>query len=128
MKRFVFVLILGLFLVSCAPQPTPEPLGAEVYITSSELLVAESYPVQVRLHVVGDLPTPCHTFAAEVSGPDGENRIDVSAYSIGDPLAICVQVLEPFDETVAIPITGAADGTYSVWLNGEFVGEFSYPA
>jgi hypothetical protein len=127
MKRFFLVLITGLFFASCAPPPTPEPLGAEAYITSSDLLIAESYPVQVRLHIVGDLPTPCHTFASEVSGPDGENHIDVTAYSIGDPLAICLQVLEPFEENVAIPMTGAPDGMYSVWLNGEFVGEFSYP-
>jgi hypothetical protein len=127
MHRFVFLVILGLLITACTPKPTPEPVGAEVYISGSELLVAESYPVQVRLHIVGDLPTPCHTFAAEVSGPDANSRIDVTAYSISDPLAICIQVLEPFNVNVAIPMTGAADGTYSVWLNGEFAGEFSYP-
>jgi hypothetical protein len=36
-------------------------------------------------------------------------------------------VIEPFEESVSIPMTGKPDGMYTVWVNGELVGEFSYP-
>jgi hypothetical protein len=79
------------------------------------------------LHIVGSLPTPCHEFLSEVAGSDEQNRIFVTAWSEADPAAICAQVLQSFDESVSIPMGGAADGTYSVWLNEDLVGEFSYP-
>jgi len=79
------------------------------------------------LHIVGNLPTPCHEFQFSVSQPDAKNRIYVAAWSESDPTAICAQVLQPFEENVSIPMAGVADGTYSVWLNGELVGEFNYP-
>lgn len=120
-------LLAGL-LTACAPQAEGPGTGAQpVYIDSADLLIAESYPVQVRLHLVGNLPTPCHHFEAEVAAPDQQNRIEVTAYSTVDAAMRCAQVLQPIDENIAIPMDGAADGAYSVWLNGELVGEFNYP-
>ena len=97
------------------------------YISSSDLLIMESFPVQIALHIIGDLPTPCHRFRTDVADPDAQNRIDVTAYSLANPELMCAQVLQPFEESVPIPMDGAPDGTYSVWLNGEEVGEFTYP-
>ncbi len=127
-------LVAAASLIACAAPPsstpdvpTEQPKGGAVYIDSADLLIMESYPVQIALHIVGNLPTPCHEFRSEVAQPDNENRIYVSAWSESDPAAMCAQVLQPFDESVGIPMDGSADGTYSVWLNGEKVGEFSYP-
>jgi hypothetical protein len=131
MKMFlVFLpLLVAASLISCGalPPTTEEPRGGAVYIDSSDLLIMESYPVQVALHIVGNLSTPCHEFHSEVTQPDDQNRIFVTAWSEADPAAMCAQVLQPFDTSVSIPMSGAADGTYSVWLNGEEVGEFTYP-
>jgi inhibitor of cysteine peptidase len=137
------LILLAMLLTACAPaaiatQPSAAtetampsiPPGYEegpIFINSSELLVAESYPVQVHLHITGDLPTPCNRFRADVAAPNSENQIHVRAYTVVNPDMMCTQALEPFDENVAIPMDGAADGFYSVWLNGELVGEFSYP-
>lgn len=107
--------------------PTQEPGGDPVYIDTADLLIMESYPVQVALHIVGNLPTPCHEFRSEVAAPDDQNRILVIAWSEADPAAICAQVLTPFDTSVSIPMDGAADGKYTVWFNGERSGEFTYP-
>jgi hypothetical protein len=107
--------------------PTVDPQGGAVYIDSTDLLIAESFPVQVSLRIAGNLPTPCHEFRSSVAHPDAENRIYVNAWSESDPAAMCAQVLQPFELSVAIPMGGEADGSYSVWLNGELVGEFSYP-
>lgn len=127
-KYLLFVLIAC--LAACAPaataSPTPQGVKGPLYISSAELLIMESFPIQVRLHVTGDLPTPCHRFQAEVSQPDAENRIDVNIYSLSNPELMCAQVLQPFDESVSIPMSGRPDGTYSVYLNGELIGQFEY--
>lgn len=127
MRLLLVATLLAAALAACAPPPDAGAEHQPVYVDSADLLIAESFPVQVRLHVVGNLPTPCHVFHAEVAEPDAQNRIAVTAYSRVDPAMMCAQVLQPFDESIAIPMDGAADGAYSVWLNGEQVGEFSYP-
>ena len=143
-KWLVPYLVLAIIAIACASTPPVStepsiPTGAPtmtvppgfergpVYISSTDLLIMESFPVQIALHIIGDLPTPCHRFQAEVAKPDAENRIEVTAYSLANPELMCAQVLQPFEESVPIPMDGAPDGTYSVWLNGEEVGEFTYP-
>lgn len=129
-KMLLIIVSLVIFLAGCAPgtaTSTTAPIREAVYISSSELLIMESYPVQVSLHITGDLPTPCHTFHFAVAAPDAENRIYVTVWSVSNQAAMCTQVLEPFDESISVSMEGAAEGTYSVWLNGEMVEEFSYP-
>lgn len=143
------ILILLPVLVGCASLPVPSatlaelrtamPAGTEtlaipdgfekgpIFVNQADLLIMESYPVQVRLNIQGDMPTPCHRFRADVVQPDAQNQIQVMAYSFSNPEMMCSQVLQPFEENVLIPMDGSADGTYTVWLNGELVGEFNYP-
>jgi len=128
-RKLITCLMIAVFLAACAPiavTPTPQGEKGPVYVSSAELLIMESFPVQVRLHITGDLPTPCHSFHAEVSEPDTQNRIDVTAYSLYNPNLMCAQMLQPFDESVSVPMSGQADGTYTVYLNGELVGQFDY--
>lgn len=113
-----------------AGQPYPPPGDREgerspVYLDSSDVLLLESDPVQVRLVLRGSLPTPCHELRTRVSEPDEQNRIEVEVYSLADPDVICAQMLATFEEQV--PLGSFADGTYSVWVNSELAGEFSLP-
>ena len=98
-------------------------LRGEVSVSSSELIIMESYPLQVDLAVEGTLPTPCHHLRAVVHEPDGENAIHVELYSLVDPEVVCVQMLQAFESR--IPLGSYPDGTYSVYLNEELVGEFT---
>lgn len=107
--------------------PSPEPTGeglsrGNVYITSVELLIRESFPPQIALQVSGDLPTPCHALKAEVSEPNPENTILVTIYSVYDSKKACIQVLKPFTENVSIGTF--PNGHYTVVVNGKTVGEF----
>lgn len=105
--------------------PSPEPArGVEgpVYVEDTDLLLMESYPVQVALLVSGNLPTPCHELRWEVSDADPSGRIVVEMVSIADAETLCVQVLEPFEER--IPLGSYESGAFSVWLNGEQVADF----
>ena len=93
-----------------------------VYINETELLILESFPVQIELVIRGALPTPCSSFEWSVEDPDAKGRIEVEAFSLQDPALDCIQVLQEMEERLAIG--SYSEGSYSVWLNGEFVGEF----
>ena len=105
------------------PEPRP-PIGGnvdgEVWITSADLRIMESYPIQVMLDVSGDKPTACHEifWTAE---DDGEH-IDIAMISQIAPDQVCAQVIEPF--TIAVPLGSWAEESREVRLNGEVVGSF----
>jgi inhibitor of cysteine peptidase len=133
--RKALCLTLGtlLFLAACSgevqnPESTPTKdilIRSEAYIEESEILLLESFPVQVRLRLRGNLPTPCHELQWEVSEPDELGRINVEVSSTSEPDRICIQVLEPFE--AQIPLGDYREGEFTVWLKGEMVGEFNLP-
>jgi len=94
-----------------------------VVIDSSDVVLLESQPMQIMLHMKGNLPTPCHKLRAKLSEPDAENKINVEVYSLSDPDEICIQVLQDFETN--IPLGSYAAGAYKVLVNGEKVGEFT---
>ena len=109
------------------PQESDSQLKrGNVFIDTAQMLVLESYPPQYRLSITGSLPTPCHKLRLVVGQPDATNRIDVEAYSVYDPGTVCVQVLKPFEAVLSLD--GFASGKYSIWLNGEAMGEIEVPA
>ncbi len=95
---------------------------SQVFIDSTELLILESYPIQVHLQLAGSLPTPCHKLRSFITPPDKENRIFIEVYSAVDPEVVCVQVLEPFSST--INLGSFPSGHYIVYLNEELIAEF----
>lgn len=94
----------------------------EVILGSTDIILLESFPVQVHLKVKGDLPTPCHFLRAEVSQPDAENRIDVKLYTLTEQDVMCIQVIQPFEDT--IPLGDYSSGSYQLFVNGDLVSEF----
>ncbi|MEK6221085.1 MAG: hypothetical protein N2D54_02435 [Chloroflexota bacterium] len=101
------------------------PGNAEV--KNVDILILESYPIQVMLKIEGSLPTPCHVLAAKFSDPNAQNEIYVEIFSEIAEDVICIQVIEDFQENVGLPLNDLPDGKYSIWVNGENVGEFTYP-
>lgn len=118
--------------VETQPMPTPEPdmpsvspdsaNRGNIYLNEISLLIRESYPVQVAVYLSGNLPTPCHHLVTEIQAPDDKNRIFVEVYTTVDPNLMCIQVLKPLEETVELGTFPT--GHYTVWVNGEQIGEF----
>ncbi len=109
-----------------SPVPEDATLNqGNVFINESGIIMMESYPVQVRLELSGDLPTPCNDLRVVVSPPDANNEIQVAVYSVIDPDTMCTQVLAPFDAT--IPIGNFTTGSYRVLVNGELAGTIDLP-
>lgn len=87
-----------------------------LYIDEIDVRVAESYPVQLFLDVVGSTPTPCHKVAYSV---DTEaDTITVQLTTVAQE-GMCAQVLQPVQ--FAVPL-GHAELPVTVSVNdGEFV-------
>lgn len=138
MKRILFAAIaFSLIAIACAAGPddpvdsdgtsppttgplvVPEDAGP-FFVDSTDILLMESFPVQVALRVVGNLPSPCHQPVWEVED-DGE-AIHVTLASVADADRVCTQVLVPAE--LSIPLGSFESGARNVILNGEEVGDF----
>jgi hypothetical protein len=126
--RSAFALtMLTLMLAACAaggPPELPPVGGSQIEITpdSVQVLVLESFPMQVKMQVKGHLPTPCHELRWEVGDPDEERQIHVDLWAELGSETTCAQVLEPFEDT--IDLGNFEERGYSIWINGEKAGEF----
>jgi inhibitor of cysteine peptidase len=94
----------------------PGYVRGPVYIDSVELLLLESYPVQVQVRLQGTLPTPCHRLAWDLRAPDTRGRITLDVYSAADPGIACIQALEPFEQV--IDVGSFIRGSYILVVNG----------
>ena len=127
-------LALPLLVGGCGGQPGPTSLAptvepgmvrAELTPVETDLLLLESFPVQVRLFVAGDLPNPCARLGWAVKPGDDQGRIEVALYTDQPTGTACVQVLASYAET--IPIGSFERGSFAVFVNGQQVEEFVLP-
>jgi len=106
----------------------PPPPGSQgmmrghAFPDAMALNVEPGTPAKVSLRLKGDLPTPCHILQVDMAAPDSENRIQIEVYSLVDPNKMCAQVLVPFEQELVLG--SFSGGKYSVWVNGQQVGEF----
>jgi hypothetical protein len=93
-----------------------------VEIKDSGVVKLESDPLQVKIHLVGTLPNPCHFLRVNPSQPDDQKRIQVDVYSVTKPGEVCTEVIQNFD--VEVPLGSLSSGHYLIYINGELLGEF----
>ncbi len=103
------------------PTERVDMVRGNVFIDKKELQVMESDPVQLSLSLAGNLPTPCHQLQYEVSGAEEEGEIRVEVWSVAPADQECIQVLEAFEESISLGT--AKEGSFSVFVNGEEVGQ-----
>lgn len=94
----------------------------KAFLKEASIVIRESYPPQISLNLSGDLPTPCNQLRVDISQPMPDYKINVDVFSVIDPNVICTQVLKSFEESISLGTFPS--GHYSVWVNGESVGEF----
>jgi hypothetical protein len=92
---------------------------AYVETASSEVLMRTGEQ-PTALHLVGNVPNPCYEVRVVVQPPDAQNKLMVEVYSVADAERICVEMLQPFDVTVALGTLAA--GTYTVFINEQELG------
>jgi inhibitor of cysteine peptidase len=96
-------------------EPNNGYITAPVTVEAIDVLLLESFPVQVMVQVQGYLPDPCYEALEPVIERDG-NRFVIEIVGERDEDAMCAQVIEPYEENINL---GAVEpGEYAVEVNG----------
>ena len=96
------------------------PATGPFYLDSTELNIAESFPLQIFVAVEGSQPTPCDE--VDWTWTQDGDRIDIDLYTVADPAATCIQALQPVSFTISL---GSFEtGTYTIYINEEEIGSF----
>jgi len=117
-KKF---LLLGLVAISiiifitgcCAPMV---PVIGLASVDEIDMLILESFPVQINVISRENLPDPC-TEISEVLQERGGDAFFITIKTYRSP-GFCIQVLAPFEETIPLGVYGLPAGTYTVEVNG----------
>ena len=86
-------------------------------VESIEVVVLESFPVQINVNASGYLPDSCtkiHTITKEKQG----NIFLVAIKTVRPADAVCAQVIVPFQEVISLDVYGLKAGIYNVNVNG----------
>ena len=108
-----------------APSPEPGVVRTEVTPAVTDIVFLETFPVQVRLIVEGELPNPCSHLGWYVMPGDDQGRIEVALYADEPTETACIQVVASYSQV--IPIGAFERGSYAVFLNDQPVEEFVLP-
>jgi SdrD B-like domain len=100
--------------------PTPTGVAMETGrapVDSFDILVLESFPVQINLVVRGNLPDACTTIDSVTQSRRG-NTFVVTLKTTRPAGALCGAVLVPYEQRVPLDVQGLPKGTYTVEVNG----------
>jgi inhibitor of cysteine peptidase len=113
----VALAIPSLLFAACETASEPTVVRAQAHVTEVSVQILESFPVQVRAVVKGELPDGCTTIdSIDVSRDGNEFRITLMTARPAD--AVCTQVLVLFEEIVPLEVRGLPAGEYRVVANG----------
>jgi inhibitor of cysteine peptidase len=126
----LLLLVAGCSLLGQTEEPTPtatnpppttevdqEPETTQVTVESLEILLLESFPVQVNAIVSGNLPDGCSTLNEPRPRREG-NTFVINLVASRLPDEVCTQALVPFDQVIPLDVAGLPAGTYTVSVNG----------
>jgi hypothetical protein len=103
-----------------APVETIDPenlMIGEAQVETLDILIMESFPVQVNVHVTGYLGDGCTTLGDIETTQEGDTfLVHITTQRPAD--AMCTQQLVGFEENVALDVEGLPAGTYTVDVNG----------
>ena len=89
-----------------------------VSVDAVQVMIMESFPVQVSVSVSGNKSVPCvELLPAAVARTDNVFTV-VLAETVLGPAESCIAVLDPFEVSVSLDVLGLSAGDYTVMVNG----------
>ena len=99
------------------PHADIDPVPGRALVDSIDVLILESFPVQIHVVAKGHLPDSCTTIDQIVEEQVGDTfRVTITTTRPAEES--CAQVLTPFEEAIALDVYGLPAGTYTVDVNG----------
>lgn len=130
----VLIVLLTLLLAACAP--TSRELGIQTppavtiatatqpqisindaQVSSVEVQVAQTDPLQVNAIVRGNLSDSC-THLGDTQTTYAEDTFQIKLVTVTPSDQGCVQIISPYEQTIPLDTTGLTPGTYTVVANG----------
>ncbi len=135
----LMVLVFGVLLAACSGSSEPDQLppdvqtalpplsnapdaalqaqavqpGREAQIESVEVVILESFPVQVQVLIRGSLPNAC-TLLDQINQANNGASFDIAVSTVRQTDVMCAEQRQPFDQTAALDVVGLPAGTYTV--------------
>jgi inhibitor of cysteine peptidase len=100
-----------------SPSSGTQPIIGLALIESIEILILESFPVQVHVRIKGILGDSC-TSLHQITQTRVENTFTITVTTTRPTDAVCADIITQFEETVALDVYGLPAGTYTVDVNG----------
>ena len=106
------------------PTPTSQPALPEgevnydlAPVDNIDILMMESFPVQIRVMISGNLPDGCSQIdEAQVTREDDTFHIELTTRRLVDKE--CTEALVPYEEYIPLDVVGLPAGKYTVEVNG----------
>jgi hypothetical protein len=95
----------------------------DVIVEASSLTRMETTPPAMLLNFSYFPPSPCHQLRVEVTPPDVQNRINITAYGVAENKPCELESIAT-SVPASLDLGGLPAGHYSISLNGNVVGEF----
>jgi len=118
MKKAIVVTMSLVLLTGCTPSASDTAPDSEnlALIEDVNILMLESFPVQVNAEVKGTLRNGCEVIDEITT--NRENNTFVVRISVEEEGEVCTQALVPFEEVVGLDVEGLRAGEYTVDVNG----------
>ena len=108
------VISMIIFITGCCAPIIPG-IGLAT-VERIDILILESFPVQIFVIVSGYLPNPCTEIGPIIQTREGKTFfVTIKTYCSQE---ICIQVIAPFEEIIPLDVYGLSAGTYTVDVNG----------
>jgi len=107
------IMLITIFITGCFSIPPTIGLAS---VDEIDILILESFPVQINVIARGNLPNPCTEISEVLQEKEG-NTFFITIKTYRSP-GFCIQVLAPFEEIIPLEVYGLPAGTYTVDVNG----------
>lgn len=97
--------------------PGGDVIFGEATVEDVDILILETFPVQVNVVAEGYLSDACTEIDDIIQGREG-NSFSVRITTARPADAVCAQVVTEFEEVISLDVLGLPAGTYTVDVNG----------
>ena len=127
LQVLALLVVVAVMVAACGGQPTETPSAGEIpsgemthgeaMVDEIDILILESFPVQIQVLARGNLPDGC-TEIDEIIREQEDQTFNVTITTVRSADAMCTEALVPFEETFSLDVYGLPAGVYTVDVNG----------